>query len=203
MTTIGVLAVQGDVREHAHSLRQAGVSKIVEVRYAADLAGIDGLVIPGGESTAIANLLHRQGLVAPIQELIASGFPVYGSCAGLILLANEVADGAQDQQTLGGLDITVRRNAFGRQVASFEAPVALPALGVEPVPGIFIRAPWIESYGSSVEVLGTVTDHQGEERVVAVRQGNLMATSFHPELTDDFRVHAHFVESIVGTKARS
>lgn len=197
MTTVGVLAVQGDVREHSRSLEQAGVDQVVAVKYVNDLGGLDGLVIPGGESTAIANLLRRQQLVEPIRELIANELPVYGSCAGMILLADRVEDGIEGQETLGGLDITARRNAFGRQVASFEAPVSVKEIGDEPIHGIFIRAPWIAEVGPEVEVLGTVRDHDGEERIVAVRQGNLMATSFHPELTDDSRIHEYFVESLV------
>ena len=197
VTTIGVLAVQGDVREHAKSLSAVGVESVVEIKYEYDLDGIAGLVIPGGESTTIANLLKRQGLLEPIRQRISDGLPVYGSCAGLILLADRVEGGTPDQATLGGLDITVRRNAFGRQVASFEAPVQLAEIVGGPVHGIFIRAPWIAEVGSEVEVLGSVRDHSGVERVVAVRQGSLMATSFHPELTDDERIHKYFVESVV------
>lgn len=197
MTTIGVLALQGDVREHARALSRAGAASITKVRYPADLAQVTGLVIPGGESTTIIKLLQQQELLAPIQALIASGFPVYGSCAGLILLANQLEDGMTDQETLGGIDMTVRRNAFGRQVASFEQAVTISAIGEDPIPGIFIRAPWITSVGDEVEILGSVSDHEGTQRIVAVRSGNLLATSFHPELTADFRIHKYFIDSLV------
>lgn len=195
MTTIGVLAVQGDVREHRAMLEQVGADTVA-VRYVGELQGIDGLVIPGGESTAMINLLKRQELVEPIRTLIAEGLPVYGSCAGMILLADKV-EGREDQELLRGMDVAVKRNAFGRQVASFESPVSMPAIGEEPFHGIFIRAPWAEVIGEGPEVLGVVTDHEGQERAVALRQGSLFATAFHPELTDDSRVHEYFVRKIV------
>lgn len=195
MTTVGVLAVQGDVREHRAMLEQVG-SKTVAVRYVEELKQIDGLVIPGGESTAIINLLKRQELVEPLRALVATGFPMYGSCAGMILLSSSVK-GSEDQELLGGMDIVVRRNAFGRQVASFEAPVSMPMIGEDPFHGIFIRAPWAEVVNSDVEVLGTVTDQESKERAVALRQDSLLVTAFHPELTDDCRVHEYFVREIV------
>ncbi|MFZ1362147.1 MAG: pyridoxal 5'-phosphate synthase glutaminase subunit PdxT [Candidatus Nanopelagicales bacterium] len=195
MTTIGVLAVQGDVREHRAMLEQVGTDT-VDVRYVDELDGIDGLVIPGGESTAIINLLKRQELVEPLRAQIAEGLPVYGSCAGMILLSDKV-EGREDQELLGGMDIAVKRNAFGRQVASFEAPVYCQTIGDEPFHGIFIRAPWAEVIGDGVEVLGTVTDHEGQTRAVALRQGSLFVTAFHPELTDDTRMHEYFVREIV------
>lgn len=192
MTVIGVLAVQGDVSEHLRSLELSGASaRIVKLPH--DLEDLDGLLIPGGESTAIANLLERQGLIDPIRQLISSGLPVFGSCAGLILLADVVEGGIENQVTLGGLDVVVRRNAFGRQVSSFEAPVSVDILGDIPILGIFIRAPWIEEVGPGVDVLGSVRDEEGVQRVVVAQQGNILATSFHPELTDDLRLHQYFI----------
>ncbi|MCU1593677.1 MAG: glutamine amidotransferase [Frankiales bacterium] len=186
---VGVLALQGDVREHVSALTACGVLP-VEVKRPADLEGLDGIVLPGGESTTMGKLLRIFELLAPLRELIGSGLPAYGTCAGMILLASEVVDGRHDQELLGGLDITVRRNAFGSQVHSFEGPVEVA--GVGSVHGVFIRAPWVERAGSSVEVLASVGEHP-----VAVRQGHLLATSFHPELTGDERMHDYFVTRVV------
>lgn len=193
---VGVLAVQGDVREHLRALASADVVA-VPVRRPEELAVVDALVLPGGESTTIDKLLRIFQLQIPIKARIAAGMPVYGSCAGMILLADTVLDGNADQQTLGGLDITVRRNAFGRQVDSFDTDLSLPWLtdGEQtPLHAVFIRAPWVESAGAGVEVLASVLEGPAQGRIVAVRQGALLATSFHPEVTDDFRVHQYFVE---------
>jgi pyridoxal 5'-phosphate synthase pdxT subunit len=191
---VGVLALQGDVREHVTALRVAGAMPVL-VRRAPELAEVDGLVLPGGESTTIGRLLRVFELLEPLRERIAGGLPVYGSCAGMVLLAREVVDGRPDQPLLGGLDITVRRNAFGSQVESFEAD--LPLEGVGDVHGVFIRAPWVERTGEAVEVLARVPDGvPAAGRVVAVRQGPVLATSFHPELTGDDRVHALFVAMV-------
>ena len=193
---VGVLALQGDVREHVTALRVAGAEP-VPVRRASELAEVDGLVLPGGESTTIGRLLRVFELLEPLRERIAGGLPVYGSCAGMVLLADEVVDGRPDQPLLGGLDVTVRRNAFGSQVESFETD--LPLAGVGDVHGVFIRAPWVERTGEGVEVLARVPDGApAAGRVVAVRQGPVLATSFHPELTGDHRVHALLVSMVKG-----
>ncbi len=195
---IGVLAVQGDVREHLAVLRAEG-AEAVPVRRPAELAGLDGVVIPGGESTTMDNLLRAFDLFEPVRTAIAAGLPAYGSCAGMILLADRILDGPPDQRTLGGLDITVRRNAFGRQVDSFEADLAMPMLADprRPVRAVFIRAPWVEAMGPDVQVLATTPDAaQRGGRVVAVRQANVMATAFHPEVTGDHRVHGYFVQIV-------
>ena len=192
---VGVLALQGDVREHERALAASGVSTR-QVRLPADLHGVDALVVPGGESTTMSNLALRWGLMEPMRELVRAGLPAYGSCAGLIMLADRIEGGRPDQETIGGLDVTVRRNAFGRQVASFEADLDMPVLGADPVHAVFIRAPWVESVGDSVAVLGRVRSGPAEGRIVAVRQGHLLATSFHPELTGDVRVHEYFVEMV-------
>lgn len=186
---IGVLAVQGDVREHLAALERAGAAGH-PVRRPSELAQIDGLVIPGGESTTIDRLARIFGLHERIRALIADGFPVYGSCAGMIQLADQILDGHPDQQTFGGLDVTVRRNAFGRQVDSFEVQLAVAGIAEPdvPFPAVFIRAPRVEAVGPGVEVLASV-----DGAVVAVRQGSLLATSFHPEVTDDDRIHQLFV----------
>ena len=191
---IGVLALQGDVREHDRALTVAGAQP-VHVRRLTDLDGLDGLVLPGGESTTISRLLTVFELLEPLREQVRDGLPVYGSCAGMILLADEVLDGRPDQQGVGGLDVVVRRNAFGRQVDSFETDLAFQ--GVGDVHAVFIRAPWVERTGEGVEVLAAVPgDGPAAGRVVAVRQGNLLATSFHPELTGDDRVHGLFVRLV-------
>jgi pyridoxal 5'-phosphate synthase pdxT subunit len=190
-----VLALQGDVREHVRALADSGAEP-VPVRRAGELDSVDGLVIPGGESTTIVKLAVAFDLLEPLRERIAGGMPAYGSCAGMILLADRVLDGVEGQQTLGGLDVTVRRNAFGRQVDSFEETLALTGVPGEPFHAVFIRAPWVESVGPDVEVLGRVEAGPAAGRIVAVRQGGLLATSFHPELAGDARVHALFVEIV-------
>ena len=192
---VGVLALQGDVREHESALIACGV-RTSRVRTVVDLAAVDALVIPGGESTTMSKLAVAFGLLEPLRERVRSGMPAYGSCAGMIMLADRVEDGRPDQQTIGGLDVTVRRNAFGRQVDSFEAELDAPAFGVEALHAVFIRAPWVESIGSGVEVLARVAGGSADGRVVAVRQGRLLATSFLPELTSDRRVHAFFVSML-------
>ncbi|MGC4776044.1 pyridoxal 5'-phosphate synthase glutaminase subunit PdxT [Micromonospora chalcea] len=192
---IGVLALQGDVREHVVALTGAGADAR-PVRRPGELDAVDGLVVPGGESTTISKLVDIFEMREPIDKRIAAGMPVYGSCAGMIMLAVEVLDGRPDQRGFAGVDMTVRRNAFGRQVDSFEAPVALTGVDGGPFHAVFIRAPWVERVGPDVEVLGRVTDGPAADRIVAVRQGNLLATSFHPELTGDLRLHRHFVELV-------
>ena len=213
--TVGILALQGDVREHAKAIEDCG-ARAVSVRRPSELATVSGLIIPGGESTTIDKLSRIFGMREPLQEAIAAGLPVYGSCAGMIMLANHIADPATDlsgqpQQTLGGLDITVRRNAFGRQVDSFEteldfqglAPAGTPET---PLHAVFIRAPWVERVGPGVEVLAQVDpDHashtatlHGVARIVAVRSGQLLATSFHPEVTGERRIHELFIRMIKG-----
>lgn len=192
--TVGVLAVQGDVREHRTALEAAGV-RTVAVRRPDELAAVDGLVLPGGESTTIDKLTRVFGLRDPLRSRIAEGLPVYGSCAGMILLADRLLDGHPQQQTLGGLDITVRRNAFGRQVDSHETDLEVAGVADGPVRAVFIRAPWVEQAGPDVEVLASI-EAKGEPHPVVVRQGHLLATSFHPEVTGDHRVHALFVEMV-------
>ncbi|MFN8013640.1 MAG: pyridoxal 5'-phosphate synthase glutaminase subunit PdxT [Dermatophilaceae bacterium] len=192
--TIGVLAVQGDVREHVRALEAAGAAAVA-VRRPAEIASVDGLVIPGGESTVMDKLVRAFDLRDPLVEAISRGLPVYGSCAGMIMLADRIADGTSEQQTLGGLNITVRRNAFGRQVDSYEEDLHIRQLGPEPVRAVFIRAPWVEDWGSEVEVLASVT-RADREHPVAVRQGTLLATSFHPEVTGDHRFHQFFVAGL-------
>lgn len=193
--TIGVLALQGDVREHTAALAAAG-AHACPVRRQTELETVDGLVIPGGESTTISKLADLFELREPINRRIADGMPVYGSCAGMIMLASEVLDGRSDQRGFAGIEMTVRRNAFGRQVASFEAPVSMAGIDGGPLHVLFIRAPWVERVGRGVEVLGTVTEGPAAGRIVAVRQGNLLATSFHPELTGDRRLHAYFADLV-------
>jgi pyridoxal 5'-phosphate synthase pdxT subunit len=195
LVRVGVLALQGDVREHLRALRDSGAEP-VPVRRPAELESVDALVIPGGESTTIGKLAAAFDLIEPLRKRIAGGMPAYGSCAGMILLADRVLDGVEGQQTLGGLDVTVRRNAFGRQVDSFEETIALSGVPGGPFHAVFIRAPWVESVGPDVEVLGTVEAGPAAGRIVAVRQGGLLATSFHPELAGDARVHARFVEIV-------
>ena len=197
---VGVLALQGDVREHLRALAETGVVAR-PVRRPAELDDIDGLVVPGGESTTMSKLAVDFGLLEPIQKMIANGIPVYGSCAGMIMLAAEVLDGRPDQRSFGGIDMTVRRNAFGRQVDSFEAPVVLSGVDGGPLSAVFIRAPWVERVGDGVEVLGRVADGPAAGRIVAVRQRTLLATAFHPELTGDLRVHRYFVGMGRGDRA--
>ncbi|MBY6305825.1 pyridoxal 5'-phosphate synthase glutaminase subunit PdxT [Streptomyces clavuligerus] len=187
---IGVLALQGDVREHLTALAAAGAAA-GPVRRPEELAGVDGLVIPGGESTTMSKLAHLFGMMEPLRERVRAGMPVYGTCAGLIMLADKILDPRSDQETIGGIDMIVRRNAFGRQNESFEAAVELTGVDGGPVEGVFIRAPWVESTGADVRILA---QHGGH--VVAVRQGNALATSFHPELTGDHRVHRLFTEMV-------
>ncbi|WP_405646386.1 pyridoxal 5'-phosphate synthase glutaminase subunit PdxT [Streptomyces uncialis] len=184
---IGVLALQGDVREHLTALAAAGVTART-VRRPEELAAVDALVVPGGESTTISKLAVLFGMMEPLRARVRDGMPVYGTCAGMIMLAGTILDPRSGQETFGGIDMTVRRNAFGRQNESFEAAVAVKGVPGEPVEGVFIRAPWVESVGAGAEVLA---EHGGH--IVAVRQGNVLATSFHPELTGDHRVHALFV----------
>ena len=196
---IGVLALQGDVREHLRVLAAAGAVGSA-VRRSAELAAVDALVIPGGESTTMYKLAIAFDMFEPLRKRVDAGMPVYGSCAGMIMLADRLVDGIDGQLTLGGLDITVRRNAFGRQIDSFEASVPLDGVDGAPFHAVFIRAPWVDNVGPSVEVLGRVHDGSeaagGAGRIVAVRQGVLLATAFHPELTGDHRVHALFVEVV-------
>lgn len=197
MTTIGVLALQGDFREHAAALEAVG-ARAVLVRRPAELDEVEALVIPGGESTAMWKLANVFEMFDPVRKRIKDGMPVYGSCAGMIMLADRVLDAAEGQETFGGLAMTVRRNAFGRQADSFEGPVEFDLGQPEPtrLHGVFIRAPWVEEVGAGVEVLARVTAGAGAGRIVAVRQGSLLATSFHPELTADHRVHGYFADLV-------
>jgi 5'-phosphate synthase pdxT subunit len=193
VTVVGVLALQGDVREHLSALAECDVLAR-PVRRADELDSVDALVIPGGESTTMSKLAVEFGILEPLRKRIAAGMPAYGSCAGMIMLASGILDGRPDQQSLGGIDMTVRRNAFGRQVDSFEAPVVIDGIAGPPFHAVFIRAPWVERVGGGVEVLGRVTEGPAAGRIVAVRQQSLLATAFHPELTGDLRVHRFFVE---------
>jgi 5'-phosphate synthase pdxT subunit len=187
---IGVLALQGDVREHLAALESAGADG-VPVRRAPELATLDGIVIPGGESTTIGKLLEVFGVLEPLREAVQAGLPTFGSCAGMILLATQILDGRDDQPLLGGLDITVRRNAFGRQVDSFETDVEVQGVPGGPVHAVFIRAPVVERAGENVQVLAEVAG-----RSVAVRDSRRLATAFHPELSGDARMHAFFVKMV-------
>ena len=189
MPAVGVFALQGDVREHLATLTALGADTFA-VRRPQELARCDGLVLPGGESTTMAKLAHTFELLEPLRERVGSGMPTFGTCAGMILLAERIVDGAVGQETIGGIDMTVRRNAFGRQVDSFEADLDLKGLD-QPVHAVFIRAPWVEEVGSDVEVLAEAEGHP-----VAVRQGHLMATSFHPEVADDGRIHRLFLDLV-------
>ncbi|HEV7625744.1 MAG TPA: pyridoxal 5'-phosphate synthase glutaminase subunit PdxT [Streptomyces sp.] len=188
--TVGVLALQGDVREHFVALAAAG-AETCAVRRPEELAEVDGLVIPGGESTTISKLAIAFGLMEPLRERVRAGMPAYGSCAGMILLADKILDPRSGQETIGGIDMIVRRNAFGRQNESFEAQLTVSGVEGGPVEGVFIRAPWVESTGARAETLAAYDGHP-----VAVRQDDLLATSFHPELTGDHRVHALFVKMV-------
>ena len=194
---VGVLALQGDVTEHQRILTELGVHA-PRVRTPADLDAVDALVIPGGESTTIARLAGVLGMLEPLRTTIAAGLPVYGSCAGMILLAERLLDAPADQQTFGGLEVTVRRNAFGRQVDSFEADLHVTVLGPPPMRAVFIRAPWVEQADPGVQVLARVEGGPADGRIVAVRQGNVLATSFHPELTGDTRMHRYFLGLLGG-----
>ena len=191
---VGVLALQGDFREHISALAECGVEAI-PVKHLSEVEAIDALVLPGGESTTIAKLARTFGLFDRISERIHGGMPTYGSCAGMILLADRIEGAAAGQESFGGLDITVRRNAFGRQVDSFESDLNMSGITAPAIRAVFIRAPWVEALGPSVEVLASV-EFNGELHPVAVRQGNLLATSFHPEITGDNRVHRYFIETI-------
>jgi len=184
---VGVLALQGDFREHLALATQCG-HEAIAVRTIEELNAVEALILPGGESTTIIKLAESFGLLAPIRNRIASGLPVYGSCAGMILLADRIEDGIVGQQTFGGINMTVRRNAFGRQVDSFESDITFHGAQLH---AVFIRAPWVEEVGDGVEILATAASHP-----VAVRQGSLLATSFHPELTDDHAVHNYFFDEI-------
>jgi pyridoxal 5'-phosphate synthase pdxT subunit len=189
---IGVLALQGDVREHVRALEESGAAA-KPVRRLSEIEASDGLVIPGGESTTLWKLATAFELLDPIRKLIAGGMPAFGSCAGMIMLADRVADGVEGQQTFGGIDMTARRNAFGRQVDSFEREVLV---GGAPFHAVFIRAPWVERAGPDVSVLG-----EDNGRIIAVRQGALLATAFHPELTPDRRIHELFVSMVKGSSS--
>jgi pyridoxal 5'-phosphate synthase pdxT subunit len=196
---IGVLALQGDVREHLATLAECGVTAL-PVRRPEELAKVHGLVLPGGESTTMSRLLESFEVLEPLRKRLVEGMPAFGSCAGMILLARDVLDGRPDQQQLGALDMVVRRNAFGRQVDSFEADLDFAHLDGTPMHAVFIRAPWVENTGSDVEVLARVPDSPAAGaavgRIVAVRQGPVLATAFHPELTGDGRVHRLFVQTV-------
>jgi 5'-phosphate synthase pdxT subunit len=193
---VGVLALQGDVREHVRVLTGLGAD-VRLVRRPEELAAVDGLVLPGGESSVIDKLARAFGMQEPLREAIARGLPVYGTCAGLILLADRITDGIEGQQTFGGLDITVRRNAFGSQVDSFETELSVPAIGAASVPAVFIRAPLVEQTGTGVERLAALPDG----RVVAVRQGALLGTAFHPEVTGELGFHRLFLDAVVARAA--
>ncbi|MCW2757040.1 MAG: pdxT [Nocardioidaceae bacterium] len=193
--TVGVLALQGDVREHLRALAEVGATPLA-VRRASELEACDALVLPGGESTTMAKLARTFEVFEPLRKRIADGMPVLGTCAGMILLADRVLDGTSDQETLGGLDVTVRRNAFGRQVDSFEGRVDVRGIDA-PIPAVFIRAPWVEAVGPGVEVLARLGSGEAVGRIVAVRQGPLLATSFHPEMGGDARLHRLFVDAFV------
>jgi 5'-phosphate synthase pdxT subunit len=194
--TVGVFALQGDVREHLRALTEAGVDAVT-VRRAEELAAVDGLVLPGGESTTIVKLARVFELFEPLKARIEDGLPVYGSCAGMILLADRVdAEGSPLEATFGGIDMTVRRNAFGRQIDSFEEDLAVDGVEGEPMRAVFIRAPWVREVGAAATAIGHVSTGEHAGRIVAVRQANLLATSFHPELTGDGRIHAYFCKMV-------
>jgi 5'-phosphate synthase pdxT subunit len=193
---IGVLALQGDVREHLGALASAGADAVA-VRRPSELDAVDGLVLPGGESTTMVKLARAFDLLEPLRKRIGAGMPAFGSCAGMILLADRVdAAGSPLEETIGGIDMTVRRNAFGRQVDSFEEDVEVAGLRGGPVHAVFIRAPWVEAVGAQAEALGRISAGAAAGRIVVVRQRQLMATSFHPELTGDGRVHAFFCDMV-------
>ncbi|QMU98198.1 pyridoxal 5'-phosphate synthase glutaminase subunit PdxT [Microbacterium esteraromaticum] len=188
---VGVLALQGDVREHVAMLERLG-AEAVRVRRPEEFATVDGLIIPGGESSVIDKLTRMFGLADPIREAIRAGMPMFGTCAGLIMLADRLVDAIDGQQTFGGLDVTVRRNAFGRQVDSFEGPVAVPSLGGDPVRAAFIRGPVVDTVGPDASVLAALDDGS----VVAVEQGNLLGISFHPEISGEPRFHERFLQRV-------
>lgn len=192
---IGVLALQGDFREHIHALSQCG-EEAFEVRTLADLNRCDGLIIPGGESTVMQKLATNYDLFEPIQEKIGNGFPVFGTCAGLIMLANRILDGVEGQKGFGGLDISVRRNAFGNQLDSFETDLAFTGIAGPKIHAAFIRAPIVEAVGEGVQILSTLDDG----RIVAVKSGNLLGISFHPEVTGERRIHQFFLDIVSTSK---
>jgi 5'-phosphate synthase pdxT subunit len=191
---VGVLALQGDFREHISALGDCGVTGKL-VKTVAEISAVDALIIPGGESTTISKLAKAFGLFDLISKRISEGMPTYGSCAGMILVAKTILDPASDQDTFGGIDMEVRRNAFGRQTESFEVDLDFKSISGAPVRGVFIRAPWVEAHGPEVEILASV-EISGVKHPVAVRQGRVLATSFHPELTGDNRVHRYFLEDV-------
>jgi 5'-phosphate synthase pdxT subunit len=191
---IGVFALQGDVREHRAMLERAG-ARTIAVRRPTELAEVDGIVLPGGESTTMYKLARTFELFEPLRNAIRDGLPAYGTCAGMIMLADQLENGTVGQETIGGLDIVVRRNAFGRQVDSFEADLDVEGLD-DQFHALFIRAPWVEKVGQAVDVVARVASGDAVGRIVAVRQANLLATSFHPEITGDHRMHALFVDMV-------
>jgi 5'-phosphate synthase pdxT subunit len=199
VVVVGVLALQGDVREHQRALVLCGLPSLL-VRRPAELAEVDALILPGGESTTMSRLLVAFDLLEPLRARLGEGMPAYGACAGMILLAREIIDGRPDQQQLAALDVVVRRNAFGRQIDSFEADLDFAGVSGGLLRAVFIRAPWVEQAGAGVEVLARVPDVPGAEeaagRIVAIRQGGVLATAFHPELTGDRRVHQLFCEMV-------
>ena len=197
---VGVLALQGDVREHLAALAAADVEP-VSVRRPSELAALDGLVLPGGESTTMVKLIEAFDLLDPLRAAISTGLPTYGSCAGMILLADRIEGGTVGQHTIGGLDVTVRRNAFGRQIDSFEQDIDVSGVDGGPVRAVFIRAPWVESAGPAASALGRIGAGTLAGTIVVVRQQHLLATSFHPELTGDGRIHAYFCEMVRGRAA--
>lgn len=192
---IGVLALQGDVGEHQAILRDLGADA-PRVRTPDDLHTVDGLVLPGGESTTMARLAAALEMTEPLAKAVANGLPMFGSCAGMILLADRLVGAPPGQPTIGGLHVTVRRNAFGRQVDSFETDLMIPAVGPPPMRAVFIRAPWVDDADDDVQVLARIPDGPAAGRIVAVRQGPLLATSFHPELTGDPRLHEYFLRLV-------
>ena len=192
---VGVLALQGDVREHAAALRACG-AEVIEVRTPQDLAQVDAIVLPGGESTTISRLLDTSALRGPLEAALAGGLPAFGTCAGMILLAREVLDGRPDQRSLGAIDLTVRRNGFGRQVDSFEADLVVAGIEGGPLHAVFIRAPYVETLGAGVEVLAAVDGHP-----VVCRAGAVLVSSFHPELGDDVRLHKLFLSLLPAAHA--
>jgi pyridoxal 5'-phosphate synthase pdxT subunit len=197
--TIGVLALQGDVREHRTMIERAGATAVA-VRRPSELADIDGIVLPGGESTTMYKLARTFEIFEPLRDAIRGGLPAFGTCAGMIMLADHIENGIAGQETIGGLDVVVRRNAFGRQVDSFEADLDLTGFA-EPFHAMFIRAPWVEKVGRDVEVVARVATGEAVGRIVAVRQASLLATSFHPEITGDPRIHTLFVDLVRGARS--
>ena len=197
MKKVGVLALQGDVREHTFAIEKCDAIAI-EVKRASDLENLDGLIIPGGESTTIAKLLRIFELFEPLQKALRNGLPVYGSCAGMILLANKIIDGTADQESLGAIDIAVKRNAFGRQVDSFEQELLIPEIDDKPFNAIFIRAPWIEKMGADVKSLADTTSSGGLTHCVLATSKTVLVSSFHPELSGDLRIHRYFIDKICG-----